>query len=127
MLYGDRMKRFVEGLDRGQTTLFPRHVEDWIEEDNPVRVVDFFVDELDLGLLGFDGADIGYIWTAEGWLTLAIVLDLYFRRIVGWATSDRLKKELALTALERAIAVRGPSTGLIHQSDRGSQYCADDD
>ena len=78
MLYGDRMKRFVEGLDRGQTTLFPRHVEDWIEEDNPVRVVDFFVDELDLGLLGFDGADIGYIWTAEGWLTLAIVLDLLF-------------------------------------------------
>jgi len=72
------------------------------------------------------GADISYIWTAEGWLYLAIVLDLYSRRIVGWATSDRLKKELALTALERAIVVREPSPGLIHHSDRGSQYCADD-
>ena len=72
------------------------------------------------------GADISYIWTTEGWLYLAIVLDLYSRRIVGWATSDRLKKELALTALERAIVMREPPPGLIHHSDRGSQYCADD-
>jgi putative transposase len=59
------------------------------------------------------GADISYIWTAEGWLYLAIVLDLYSRRIIGWATSDRLKKDLALNALRRAIAVRQPSPGLI--------------
>ena len=72
------------------------------------------------------GADISYIWTAEGWLYLAIVLDLYSRRIVGWATSDRLKKDLALNALRRAIALRGPPPGLIHHSDRGSQYCSDD-
>lgn len=72
------------------------------------------------------GVDISYIWTAEGWLYLAIVLDLFSRRIVGWATSDRLKKDLALSALARAIATRRPSPGLIHHSDRGSQYCSDD-
>ena len=72
------------------------------------------------------GADISYIWTAEGWLYLAIVLDLYSRRIVGWATSNRLKKGLALKALQRAIVLRRPRPGLIHHSDRGSQYCSDD-
>ncbi|GGA42919.1 hypothetical protein GCM10011499_10590 [Pelagibacterium lentulum] len=50
------------------------------------------------------GADISYIWTNEGWLYLAIVLDLYSRRIVGWATSDWLKSNLAISALKRAIA-----------------------
>ncbi len=47
------MKRFVEGVNRGQSTLFPERLEDWIGEDNPVRVIDVFVDELDLGGLGF--------------------------------------------------------------------------
>src|SRR3954452_14582184 len=51
------MKRFVEGTDRGQNTLFPECLEDWIGEDNPVRVIDVFVDELDLAELGFDGID----------------------------------------------------------------------
>jgi len=51
------MKRFVEGLDRGQSTLFPECLEDWIGEDNPVRVIDVFVDHLDLGELGFSGVD----------------------------------------------------------------------
>ena len=49
------MKRFVEGLDRGQATLFPKYLEDWIDEDNPVRVIDAFVEKLDLSRLGFDG------------------------------------------------------------------------
>ena len=49
------MRRFVEGIDRGQTTLFPECLEDWIGEDNPVRVVDVFVEELDLAELGFGG------------------------------------------------------------------------
>ena len=70
------------------------------------------------------GADISYIWTAEGWLYLAIVLDFYSRRIIGWAVSDRLKKDLAITALTRAISTRQPGPGCIHHSDRGSQYCA---
>ncbi len=51
------MKRFVEGVDRGQGTLFPECVEDWIDEDNSVRVIDVFVDELDLAALGFSGVE----------------------------------------------------------------------
>lgn len=72
------------------------------------------------------GADISYIWTAQGWLYLAVVLDLHSRRVVGWATSDRLKRSLAAEALRRAIANRNPSAGLVHHSDRGSQYCSVD-
>jgi len=68
--------------------------------------------------------DISYFWTREGWLYLAVVIDLYARRVVGWSTSDRLKKELAIQALEKAIALRNPPPGLIHHSDRGSQYCS---
>jgi putative transposase len=70
------------------------------------------------------GADLSYIWTREGWLYLAVVIDLFARRVVGWAVSDRLHKELALTALRRALVVRRPTVGLIHHSDRGSQYCS---
>src|SRR5215471_18490867 len=51
------MRRFVEGTDRGQSTLFPECLEDWIDEDNPVRVIDVFVEELDLSELGFGGVD----------------------------------------------------------------------
>ena len=51
------MKRFIEGDDRSQSVLFPERLDDWIDEDNPVRVVDVFVDELDLATLGFDGAE----------------------------------------------------------------------
>jgi putative transposase len=67
-------------------------------------------------------ADISYLWTAEGWLYLAVILDLFSRRVVGWALSDRLHKELALEALAKALAIRRPRKGLIHHSDRGSQY-----
>ena len=55
--WGDHMGRFVEGRDRGQTTLFPECLEDWICEDNPVRAIDAFVKELDLAELGFGGVD----------------------------------------------------------------------
>src|SRR6201998_2618846 len=51
------MRRFVEGMDRGQSTLFPECLEDWIYEDNPVRAIDVFVDELDLAELGFGGVE----------------------------------------------------------------------
>jgi putative transposase len=70
------------------------------------------------------GADISYIWTAEGWLYLAVVLDLFSRRVVAWATSDRLKRDLAVEALRRALVARNPASGLVHHSDRGSQYCS---
>jgi len=71
-------------------------------------------------------ADITYIPTVQGWLYLAAVMDLYSRKIVGWATADHLKSSLVKEALARAIAQRGPASGLIHHSDRGIQYaCAE--
>jgi putative transposase len=69
-------------------------------------------------------SDITYVWTRQGFVYLAVVLDLYARRIIGHATSDRLDTMLALTALNRAIALRRIGPGLIHHSDRGNQYCA---
>jgi transposase InsO family protein len=69
-------------------------------------------------------ADITYIWTNEGWLYLAVELDLYSRRIVGWSMSERMSAELVLDALDMAIRDRRPSAGLIHHSDRGSQYAS---
>jgi len=71
-------------------------------------------------------ADISYIWTKEGWLYLAIVMDLFSRRIIGWSVGDRLHRNLAMAALRRAFAIRRPDPGLICHSDRGSQYCSID-
>ena len=67
-------------------------------------------------------ADISYVWTYEGWLYLAIVMDLYSRQIVGWAMDKRMKKDLVMDALAMAYWQRKPSRGLLHHSDRGSQY-----
>lgn len=64
--------------------------------------------------------DITYVPTREGWLYLAIVEDLFSRRIVGWSTATSLERQLTLDALEMAIALRIPSAGLVHHSDRGS-------
>jgi putative transposase len=69
-------------------------------------------------------ADLSYVWTNEGWLYLAVVLDLFARRVVGWAVSDRLHQDLAVAALRKALALRRPPAGLMHHSDRGSQYCS---
>ena len=71
-------------------------------------------------------ADITYIATAEGWLYLAVVMDLYSRRIVGWAMGDTLERWLPLAALQMALDSRQPPPGLLHHSDRGSQYASDD-
>lgn len=67
-------------------------------------------------------SDITYIPTQEGWLYLAAVLDLYARRIVGWAMADRMTGDLTLTALEMALRQRQPRLALLHHSDQGSQY-----
>jgi putative transposase len=67
-------------------------------------------------------ADITYIRTWEGWLYLASVMDLYSRRIVGWALADHLRAELVVDALEMAVARRRPDAGLVHHSDQGCQY-----
>lgn len=69
-------------------------------------------------------SDITYIWTAEGWLYLATILDLYSRRIVGWAVKERLTDDLVIEAFEMACLNRNPLPGLIFHSDRGSQYAS---
>lgn len=71
-------------------------------------------------------SDITYIWTTEGWLYLAVILDLFSRRIVGWSLSNRITKKLVIDALRMAIWRRSPNPGLIFHSDRGSRYCSND-
>lgn len=71
-------------------------------------------------------ADITYCWTGEGWLYLAVVLDLCSRKVVGWATHTTLERVLVETALQRALAIRQPTLGLLCHSDRGSQYASHD-
>ena len=71
-------------------------------------------------------SDITYIPTGEGWLYLAAVMDLYSRRIVGWSMSSRINSDLAQHALQMALAHRSPKPGLVHHSDRGSQYTSID-
>ena len=82
--------------------------------------------------------DISYVWTREGWLYLALAivlepmahhgsfLDLHSRRVIGWAVSNRMKRDLAIRALNMAVALRRPPKGCIHHTDRGSQYCSHD-
>lgn len=69
-------------------------------------------------------ADMTYIFTHEGWLYLAVIVDLCSRLVVGWAMDSRMTKELAVTALLMAVWQRKPGSGLIHHSDRGSQYAS---
>ena len=69
--------------------------------------------------------DITYIWTFEGWYYLAVVMDICSRQIVGWAMDKRMKSELAKEALTMAYWRRKPKSGLLHHSDRGSQYASD--
>ena len=70
--------------------------------------------------------DISYIWSREGWLYLAVILDLHSRRVIGWAVSNRMKRDLAIRALKMAIALRSPPKACIFHSNRGSQYCSHD-
>ena len=71
-------------------------------------------------------ADMTYVPTDEGWLYLALVLDLYARKLVGWAMSETMPQALTLRALDVALGWRDPDAGLVHHSDRGSQYAAKD-
>ncbi len=69
-------------------------------------------------------ADVTYVWTREGWLYLAVVIDLCSRKVVGWSMSSRMKAQLVCDALKMATWQRRPKAGLIHHSDRGSQYAS---
>src|SRR5262247_2424777 len=83
----DRMRRFVEGIDRGQATLFPECLEDWIDEDNPVRVIDAFVDKLDLSRVGFDG--VAPEATGRPSYHPAVLLKLYIYGYLNRVQSSR--------------------------------------
>jgi transposase len=76
------MKRFIEGTDRGQSTLFPEYLEDWIDENNSVRVIDVFVDELDLAQLGFYG--VAPEVTGRPAYHPSVLLKLYRARVMGF-------------------------------------------
>jgi putative transposase len=69
-------------------------------------------------------SDITYLWTQEGWIYLAAVLDLFSRRVVGWAIAEHLREELIESALHMSLGRRQPLKGLLHHSDRGSQYAS---
>lgn len=68
--------------------------------------------------------DITYVWTREGWLFLAVIVDLFSRQVVGWSLDKTMTKELVSSALRQAYFRRKPGTGLVFHSDRGSQYCS---
>jgi len=71
-------------------------------------------------------ADITYIWTGEGWLYLAVVLDLFSRKVVGWSMQPTMATCLVNGALQMALLQRKPSKGLLHHSDRGSRYASNE-
>ena len=70
-------------------------------------------------------ADFTYVWTAEGWLYVAVVIDLFSRRVVGWSMSAEMTAQLVTDALVMAIWRRGKPDALLHHSDRGSQYTSE--
>jgi putative transposase len=80
----------------------------------------FVVDQTNQAYAG----DITYIWTQEGWLYLAVVIDLFSRKVVGWSMSSRMKASLACDALQMALWRRHPNTGLLVHTDRGVQYAS---
>lgn len=104
------MEKFVVTTDSDhELTIYPNILKRQFKTEEPNRV---WV------------TDITYIWTLEGWVYLSSVMDLFSRKIVGWSLGSHMKKELCLQALNRAIVSRQPGEGLIHHSDRGSQYCS---
>ncbi|HBK6040261.1 TPA: IS3 family transposase [Staphylococcus pseudintermedius] len=68
--------------------------------------------------------DITYVYTKEGWFYLATVMDLFSRRIIGWAMAPRMTKTLVISALNKAYTIQEPREGLVHHSDQGSQYAS---
>lgn len=71
-------------------------------------------------------SDITAIWTREGWLYLAVVMDLYSRKIIGWSMQEKMEKKLVIAAITMALQARSPTHRLLHHSDRGSQYASKD-
>lgn len=111
-LFGRRKRRFRHTTDsKHKMPVAPNTLERKFDVDAPNKV---WV------------TDITYISTREGWLYLAAILDLFSRRVVGWAMGACIDRQLTLDALEMALRARRPSEGLLHHSDRGSQYASAD-
>ena len=109
---GRRKRRFKATTDsKHSLPVAPNRVDQNFETEHPDQVWT---------------ADITYIATGEGWLYLAVVLDLFTRQIVGWAMRERMSKDLVIDAVRMAWFRRRPPPGVIHHSDRGSQYCSHD-
>lgn len=106
------VKRFIATTDSNHDLPVAENVLDrqfTVEQENAVWASDFT-----------------YIWTKEGWLYLAVILDLFSRRVIGWSMAKTRDAELVTNALHMAITLRGVCTGLLHHSDRGSQYLSCD-
>ncbi len=117
------MKRFVEGVDRGQSTLFPERLEDWIHDDNSVRVIDVFVDELDLGGLGFGRVDPKA--TGRPGYHPCVLLKLYIYGYLNRVQSSRRLEREAGRGWSRTIpsswsAWSNPATG----PSRNARFCS---
>jgi putative transposase len=110
--------------ENGLLARSPRKFRVTTDSDHPLPIApnlleqDFTADAPNRVWVG----DITYVWTAQGWGYLAVLLDLFARRVVGWAFANHMRQELPLKALRRALEARQPASGLIHHSDRGSQY-----
>jgi putative transposase len=121
-----RIERLMRenGLEARQKRRFVHTTDSRHEHPIAPNVLDrvFDVDQANKAWVG----DVTYIPTAEGWLYLAVLLDLFSRRVVGWATSASNDCDLALSALAHALRARRPRPGLVHHTDRGSPYASDD-
>ena len=125
-LYKKRVARLMREL--GLQGLSPRKFRITTNSDHDHRIAENVLDR-DFEARGPNekwATDITYVWTAEGWLYVAVVMDLYSRRIVGWSSADHMETELCLDALRKALAHRSDVEGLIHHSDRGVQYASDE-
>lgn len=121
-----RVHRLMKGAD-----LQGRHPKAWkrttVKGDNPRYAKDLIKQDFTAELPNTKWAgDITYIKTWDGWAYLATVIDLYSRKVVGWAIADHMKTPLIIEALDMAIAHRKPTKGVIFHSDRGCQYASDE-
>ncbi len=110
-LYGRRPPRFRRTTDSNHDRPVARNM----------LSRDFTATEPDRKWVG----DITYVWTGEGWLYLAVLIDLFSRRVVGWAVAEHMRASLCIEALKMALGRRRPPAELVHHSDRGSQYASE--
>ncbi len=118
-----RVRRLMRKM--GLEAIYPRSKRDLSLPDKAHKKYSYLLKDLEIGRPDHVWAtDITYVWTSQSWMYLAVVMDLFSRRVVGWAMASHLRTELALDALRMALGRRMPEPGLMHHSDRGVQYAA---